>query len=344
MTAKLLYTESELFSDHEFVRPQVVHGMRLHGGFLADGTYRPPRALGRGEAIDAWTAALRERGGEWLDADSSLLHGKRMPNLAQHRLLLREGLGRAFWNMLTITGKIEARGRLLAEISFPDLQEAVVDDISHMAIGHLGRGLLAAHGLDEGGQPDLGIGGHDAMWFAVRDLVFDVDAFGDVDPPANIGRPDTATRALPEIAAPTEGLLSFLMNLLIIEFRAEIGFALTQEVLRTPGLFPGRDARAVEASEIIERIRSDELVHVSSLRLYLGELRAVRFRTTEGTTVTGDVLIDRMWDGLVHWATVEQPALAAAQQRSGIEAIISEHPDAGRVRADFDRLADADTV
>jgi hypothetical protein len=344
MTTKLRYSEAELFSEHDFVRPQMVHGVRLHGGFIADGDYRPPRALGRGEAIEAWTTALRERGGELLDADSSLLHGRRLPNLEQHRLLLREGLGRSFWNMLTITGKIEARGRLLAEVDFPDLQEAVADDISEMAIGHLGRGLLVAHGLDEGGRPDQGIGGHDAMWFAARDLVFGPDAFDDVEPPANIGRPGTATRALPEIEASTEGLLSFLMNLLIIEFRAEIGFALTQEVFRTPGLFGGRDAQAAEAAEIIERIRTDELVHVSSLRLYLGELRSVRFRTVDGATISGDELIDRMWDGLVHWATVEQPALAAAQQRAGVEAIIREHPDAERLLADFDRLGDLDAA
>ena len=54
---------------------------------------------------------------------------------------------------------------MLADVAFPDLQPVIVEDISEMAIGHLGGGLLLAHGLDEGGQPDLGIGGHDLMWF-----------------------------------------------------------------------------------------------------------------------------------------------------------------------------------
>jgi hypothetical protein len=66
------------------------------------------------------------------------------------------------------------------------------------------------------------------------------------------------------------------MNLLIIEFRAEIGFANTQEILRFPDLFVGRRAEAEEAAEIVERIRLDEEIHVTSLRLYLGELRTRR--------------------------------------------------------------------
>ncbi|MDG2113582.1 MAG: hypothetical protein P8N02_13330, partial [Actinomycetota bacterium] len=221
-----------------------------YGGFLADGSYQPPRSLGRVAALEAWTASLRGRGGEVFDADSSLLTGARLPNLEQHHLLLRNGVGRSFWNMLTITGKIEARGRLLAEVVFPDLQDVIVDDISEMAIGHLNAGLLVAHGLDEGGVLDLSIGGHDAI----------------------------------------EGLLTFLQNLLIIEFRAEIGFAMTQDILRTEDLFTDRGAAVEEATEIVERIRIDELVHVSSLCLYLGELRSVQFRTVGGGTIAGAVL------------------------------------------------------
>jgi NAD(P)-dependent dehydrogenase (short-subunit alcohol dehydrogenase family) len=38
----------------------------------------------------------------------------------------------------------------------------------------------------------------------------------------------------------------------------------------------------------------------------------------------------------VHWATVDQPRLAAAQQRQLIEARIARHPDAAAVQAAFD--------
>ena len=63
MTA-LVYSEEELLRSHEYAAPQVEAGRRLHGGFLEDGSYMPPRAVVRGPAIEAWTEALRARGGE----------------------------------------------------------------------------------------------------------------------------------------------------------------------------------------------------------------------------------------------------------------------------------------
>jgi len=336
---QLTYSEQELMRDHPDLHPQVILGQRVHGGFDGVGAYHPPRAFVREQAIDAWSRALVARGGEVFDADSSLLAGVRVVNVAQQRVLLRNGLGRWFWDQLTITGKIEARGRLLADIAFPDLQPVIVDDISEMAIGHLGGGLLVAHGLDEGGQPDLGIGGHDVMWFLARDLAFGQDAYPDADPPDNIGRPDAGVRYMPELPSEIEGLISLLANLLIIEFRAELGFAEAQAILRSPDVFVDRREEAELAAEIIERIRTDELIHVRSLCVYLGELRSVTFRTDAGGTVSGSELIDRFWDGMVRWATVEQPAINAERVRVDVEAYIATHPDADRVRAEFDAAA-----
>lgn len=339
MTGRLTYTQDALLTDHDYAAPHEVLGQRLHGGMLADGTYQPPRALIREQALDAWEAALRDRGGAPFGASAHLLDGVRSPTAEQQVVLLRNGLGRPFWNSLTIIGKIEARGRLLADASFPDLQDAIVDDISEMAIGHLNKGLLLAHGLDEGGLPEEGIGGHDVMWFTARDLAFGPGAFPDVDPADNIGRPDAGTRYVPEVAPEIETLVSFLANLLIIEFRAELGFADTQQVLRTPELFADRRAEAELAAELVERIRTDEAIHVRSLNLYLGEMRAVSFRTLDGGTVSGAELIDRFWDGLVHWATVDQPALAAADARRELVARIAEHAESDRVLAEFDAAA-----
>ena len=103
----LRYRRDELMEDHDYAEPQVIAGRRMHGGFLADGTYQPPRTKVRGPAIDAWTKALRDRGGELFDADASLLDGVRLPNVDQQRVLLRNDLGETFWNNLTIIGKIE---------------------------------------------------------------------------------------------------------------------------------------------------------------------------------------------------------------------------------------------
>jgi hypothetical protein len=335
-----VFSRAALCSEHAYARPHEIMGQRLHGGFDASGAYLPPRSLGRMDALEAWTAALRQRGGELFAADASLLTGPRMPNVAQQQLLLRAGIGAPFWNSLTITGKIEGRGRILADMTFPDLQEATGEDISGMAIGHLNQGLLWAHGVDEGGDPEQGIGGHDVMWFVARDLVFGAGAYPDVEPPESIARPEAGTRWMPEIEPRFEGLLSFLMNLLLIEFRAEIGFANTQQILRTPDLFPDRRAEAALAADIIERIRTDEEIHVRSLRLYLGELRQLTLRRVDGGSVAAAELIDRFWQGLVRWATVDQPRLAAAAQTPLLERQILDHPDAATLLAEFRRLGD----
>ncbi len=339
--AQLVYTEEELLQEHANLTPHVVAGRRLHGGFHPDGRYQPPRALVREPALRAWGAALVARGGKPLDADASLLGGLRMPAVEQSRVLLRNGLGETFWNALTITGKVEAKGRLLAELAFPDLAPHIVDDISQMAIGHLNKGLLHAHGLDEGGTLDghEPIGAHDQMWFIARDLAFGDDTFPDVDPPENIARPESDRRYMPEVAGEVEGLLSLLMNLLIIEFRAEIGFADSQALLRSPELFTDRRAQAEEAAELIGRIRTDEEIHVYSLCLYLGECASVAFRTKDGGTIAGQELIDRFWNGLVQWATVDQPALAAENQRALLRSRVDKHPEAATVWNEFEAAA-----
>lgn len=339
--ARLTWSQDELLTDHDYAAPHVVNDQALHGGMLPDGTYQPPRALVREQAFDAWEAALRERGGAPFGATASLLDGIRMPTAEQQLVLLRNGLGESFWNALTITGKIEARGKLLAEIEFPDLQPAIVQDISEMAIGHLNTGLLLAHGYDEGGgiPGQEHVGAHDAMWFVARDLVFGAGAYPDVDPPDNIGRPDAGTRYVPEIAPEIEGLVSFLANLLIIEFRAELGFADTQQIMRTPDVFADRRADAELAAELVGRIRIDEEIHVRSLNLYLGELRSVDFRTVDDGQISGAEVIDRFWNGLVTWATVDQPALQGEQQRKVLTDRIAVHGEADRVLAEFEAAA-----
>lgn len=334
---QLNYTRDELLQSHEYAAPHIANNQRLHGGMDAEGNYIPPRSDTRERALQAWTDALRARGGELFDADASLLTGPQLPTVAQQQLLLRRGITKPFYNNLTVTGKIEGRGRLLAEMQFPDLQDIIVEDISDMALGHMNKGLLWAHGIDEGGEPEQGIGGHDVMWFVARDLIFDPDSHPDVEPPDNIARPEQE-RFIPEIDEQYEGYLSLLMNLLIIEFRAEIGFANTQAVLLTPDLFTDRRPAAEQAAQLVERIRTDEEIHVRSLRLYLGELRELTIKTRDGGQLPGATIIDRFWAGLVHWATVDQPRLAAQAQHEVISGYIAEHDNAASIQAEFDEL------
>lgn len=257
------------------------------------------------------------------------------------KLLLQEGLGQTFWNTLTITGHIEARGRILADLPFPDFQTAIWEDISGMGIGHLSGGLLRAHGLDEGGEPEKDIGGHDTMWFALRDM-----AFGEVDypepaVPETIGRPEGQLALPPEIPEGHARAISFLLNLLLIEFRAELGFQLTEDLLRDPELFQERRAEAEHAAEIVGRIRADEDIHVSSLRLLLGELRHVHFRAPDGSRVPGHTLVDPIWEGIVRWATVDQPKLAAEQQKEMLTKRILAHPEGARILTAFHALEES---
>ena len=142
---QLVYTKEELCRDHDYASPQVVAGHRLHGGFDADGNYVPPRTLVREPAIEAWAEALRERGGELLDADASLLDGVRYPSEGQGKLLLLEGLGQTFWNNLTITGIIEGRGRMHIGDETRDVQagdSVVIPPTSSQWIENTGEGVL----------------------------------------------------------------------------------------------------------------------------------------------------------------------------------------------------------
>jgi len=339
--AQLVYSREELLESHDYARPQVVADQLCHGGFVEDGSYVPPRALVREPAIDAWLDALCSRGGELFDADASLLDGKRYPSAAQAKFLLESGLGQSFWNTLTITGKIEGRGRLLAEATFPDLGDVLVEDTSEMGIGHLNGGLLFAHGIDEGGEPDKGIGGHDVMWFALRDLAYGDAIYPDVEPPERIGREETPGRKIPGIPAPHEQIIVFLMNLLIIEFRAELGFASSEELLRDPDLFTERREEAEEAADVVCRIRADEEIHVRSLRLFLGELSNATFKLDDGRKVPGREIIQPLWADMVQWATVEAPKLAAEQQRQMMTERILEDPAGEALLERWNALEDA---
>ena len=50
-------------------------------------------------------------------------------------------------------------------------------------------------------------------------------------------------------------------------------------------------------------------------------------------------MIDRFWDGLVQWATVDQPKLQAEQQRDMLVERILAHPESQRVLTEFDAAA-----
>ena len=57
--------------------------------------------------------------------------------------------------------------------------------------------------------------------------------------------------------------------------------------------------------------------------------------------MSGREIVDTMWRDIVNWATVEQPKLAAAQQREMYIERIGAHPESERVLKAFHALEEA---
>ncbi|MBX3506298.1 MAG: hypothetical protein KF895_12535 [Parvibaculum sp.] len=338
--AKLTYTREELMASHDFARPHERAGYRLHGGFLADGSYVSPRVLHRWPAVHAWQEALTAKGWPLIDATVQLLKRGNYPNIPQERFLLSNGIGQPLWNSLTITGVIEARGRALCDLQAPDFQQIIVDDISQTCTGHLHKGLLYAHGADEGGDPaEPDVGAHDAMWFAARDLLFGKDRYPLPEVPESIARPDTG-RLMPQLPAGFEQLILLLMNVLMIEVRAESFFAFCCEIMRDKEAFPNLQKEGEEAAAMVERIRTDEAIHVGYLQTTVSEMRSFTFKTVDGGTVKGKDLIDPIWEGMVHWHAVTQADFSKEQTRDAIRAGLEKAPNGAQLFAKFDALDD----
>lgn len=333
--AKLVYTREEILAEHTYARPHVEAGYVLHGGFDAGGKYISPRTLNRWPAIRAWNEALKSRGYDPVDATQTILAREHFPNVAQQNLLLELGMGQTLWNSLTVTGVIEARGKRLAEATAPNFQSIVVEDISQTATGHLNKGLLVAHGLDEGGD---GVkGGHDAMWFAVRDLLFGKDAYSFPEIPESLSRPELG-RLMPQIPKDHEDWILLLMNVLMIEVRAENFFSFCTQVMRDERNFRDRRGKALHAAEIVDRIRQDEAPHVGYLTGVVSELRSFTFKAAAGGTISGMTMIDPIWRGMAHWHAVSNFDHARAQSRSAIVHALEKQNNGRDLVRRFDAL------
>lgn len=335
MAAKLVYSRDEIMAEHAYAKPQVEAGYRLHGGFDAKGSYVSPRTLHRWDAVRAWGQALEGRGFPLVDCSVRLLKRPNYPNEAQQNVLLSHGLGQALWNSLTITGVIEARGRALCDHAAPDFQEIIVDDLSGTCTGHLNKGLLYAHGLDEGGNKEGGQGGHDDMWFAVRDALFGKDAYPLPVVPENLSRPEKK-RNFPQISQEHEAWILLLMNVLMIEVRAEKFFSYCCNVMRDPANFRDRRPAALHAAELVERIRTDEAIHVGYLQAFVSEMRSFTFKGADGSRIAGHSMIDPVWEGMIDWHAVTQADEGRAQARTDLTKLILAQPNGDRLLSQFD--------
>ncbi len=336
---KLVYSKEEILSDPPFARLNTFGAKRLHGGYDADGKYLSPRTLGRWPAIHAWQASLKAKGGELIDASTRLLSAPHFPNLPQMKLLLNAGVTLPLWNSLTTTGIIEGRGKMLATITAPDFQALVEDDISETATAHLNKGLFVAHGLDEGGDGVSDVGAHDEMWYVVRDLALTPNLHPIPVIPDRGGRPGAEGREMPQVPAPVEMLIKQLMNVLLIEIRAERGFEFNKALMSDPDAFPARRAEAMQAATIVGQIQQDEAPHVAYLQLFISELRTFHFKTPTGT-VEGRAFIDPVWAKIVAWNSDNVPRIQREVSREMIEGLLKARPDGAALLREFDALAD----
>ncbi len=323
---KLVWTREEILADHAYAKPHIEAGYRLHGGFDAAGQYVSPRTLNRWPAIRAWGDALKMRGQELVDSSPQLMVRGSFPNVAQQSLLLEHGLGQTLWDSLSVTGVIEARGRALATADAPDFQAIVEEDISGTATAHLNKGLLRAHGLDEGGDPERGEGGHDSMWFAVRDMLFGKHAHPHAEVPESLSRPE-AGRPIPQVPEDHEYWILLLMNVLMIEVRAENFFNFCTAVMRDPRNFRDQREVALHAADLVDRIRQDEAPHVGYLTVVISELRSFTFRTADGSRVKGADFIDPVWRGMVQWHAVTNVDWERRRRQDEFEALFHSRPD-----------------
>jgi hypothetical protein len=321
------------------VRPNSFGARQLHGGYDAAGVYRSPRTFGRWPAIQAWRKSFEAKGGELIDASTRILHAPHYPNPAQMKFLLANGVTLPLWNNLTTTGIIEGRGRMLASITAPDFQPLVEEDISEMAIAHLNRGLFVAHGLDEGGDGTGKVGAHDQMWYLARDLVLGENAHPIPEIPDRGGRPGADQREMPQVPPPYETLIKQLMNVLLIEIRAERGFEFSVNLMRDPEAFTDRRDKAEQAAAIVDQIRQDEASHVAYLQLFVSELRPLHFKTDAGV-VEGKSFIDPVWARIVAWGADETPRIQRQATRDLIERCLKSRPDGRALLERFDALGD----
>jgi hypothetical protein len=143
---------------------------------------------------------------------------------------------------------------------------------------------------------------------------------------------------MPQIAPEFERWILLLMNVLMIEVRAENFFNFCTSVMRDPRNFADRRDVAMHAADLVDRIRTDEAPHVGYLAVVVSELRSFTFKTADGQRVKGSAFIDPVWRGMVQWHSVTNIDWDRAQTRKEFEAMFRARPDGDRLLRQFEDL------
>jgi hypothetical protein len=331
---RLVYSAQELLESEICEAPLVAGGVRCHGGFDAQGAYHSPRTRFRAPAIRAWQAGLLREGGTLLEIPRESMPPQ-YPNLAQAKLLLREGVRDPIVRALTIISIVEGFGAIIRDVEVPDLAQLVREPIEGTALAHLRGALFEAHARDESGYRDEG--GHKQMWEAARDLAFDKPRIpGDVlMRMLGRGRRDAkGPRPFPRIDAALEALLGTMAQVLVVEVFAMGTFAWGEALLSDPEV----SAAPQQAADLIRFIRSDESPHVEYLRTALSEVRVRSLRTVDGGTIPGRTVVDGLLHRVLATVTRERPREQREDVRRDLAASLRAAGRPPRVLEEFERL------
>ena len=357
MTDQLTFEPDELLASHHYEEPLVLAGRRMHGGFDSGGNYISPRTLHRWPAIESWKRKLASdsNGMALLDCPADFF-ADFYPNVAQTKYLLSRGVRTPLAHVLTHIGTIEGFGSIIRFVELGDLQARFAESIEGTAIAHLERGLYEAHARDESGYEDEG--GHQQMWYLVRDLALDNPDVGDpllltmktmsadgsggevlASMAQSLG---TMNRIVPEIDFQLESAITRMTGLLLIELLAAKTFSWAEEVVGDPDHCQNPD----DAARLVGYIRADEAPHVEYLRTTLTEMRARTFLSEDGRPLAGTEVIDRCWD----YSMRAMFGLGGKRQSnrqlflSVVERELEDHPQRTSILADFHDLETPDPV
>jgi hypothetical protein len=155
--------------------------------------------------------------------------------------------------------------------------------------------------------------------------------------PETLSRPSSEP-LFPQVSGAHAEILDLLLNLLMIEVRAESFFAICCELLRDPELFVETRDKALEAAEIVERNRTDEAIHTLSLQVTLSEMRALTFKTLDGKNIKGDDLLDPAWAIVTAWHGKELQRLNRAATRDRLHTELAALPEGENLIKTFDQF------